>query len=132
MPFQFIRNELGIDFLGSWKWAFAFSTAVLLAGLIAYFPLGGFKYGIDFLGGTLVQVKFPESHELSEVRGALEEANLGAFELQSFGDAGSHEVLITLATVGQHTSRVHLGTAIMVMPLRDPDMHTEGWILDAR
>ena len=96
MPFQFIRNDLGIDFLGQWKWAFAFSTAVLLAGLIAYFPLGGFKYGIDFLGGTLVQVKFPEAHELSDVRGALEAADLGAFDLQTFGDASSHEVLITL------------------------------------
>lgn len=31
-----------------------------------------------------------------------------------------YEVLITLATVGQHTSRVRLGTAIMVVPLRDP------------
>jgi len=31
-----------------------------------------------------------------------------------------YEVLITLATVGAHTERVHLGTAIMVLPLRDP------------
>ena len=31
-----------------------------------------------------------------------------------------YEVLITLATVGAHTSKVHLGTAIMVLPLRDP------------
>ncbi len=31
-----------------------------------------------------------------------------------------YEVLISLATVGAHTSKVHLGTAIMVLPLRDP------------
>jgi probable F420-dependent oxidoreductase len=31
-----------------------------------------------------------------------------------------YEVLISLATVGAHTQRVHLGTAIMVLPLRDP------------
>jgi probable F420-dependent oxidoreductase len=31
-----------------------------------------------------------------------------------------YEVLVTLATVGAHTSRVHLGTAVIVLPLRDP------------
>ena len=31
-----------------------------------------------------------------------------------------YEVLVTLATVGAHTARVHLGTALIVLPLRDP------------
>src|SRR5581483_9837883 len=31
-----------------------------------------------------------------------------------------YEVLVTLATVGAHTRRVHLGTAVIVLPLRDP------------
>jgi preprotein translocase subunit SecF len=101
MPIRLIKEETHIDFLGQWKWAAAFSTVTLLAGVIAYFPLGGFKYGIDFLGGTLVQVRFPEAHDLGEIRATLSAANLGSFDLQAFGEQDSHEVLITLAAIEQ-------------------------------
>jgi preprotein translocase subunit SecF len=104
MPFQLIRNDLSIDFLGRWKWAAAFSAATLLAGLIAYFPLGGFRYGIDFLGGTLVQVKFAQAHDLGEVRRTLQSANLGPFELQAYGEEGANEVLITMGPQGEQES----------------------------
>src|SRR5688572_29437475 len=40
---------------------------------------------------------------------------------QHWGEAPNfYEVLVTLATVGAHTARVHLGTAVLVLPLRDP------------
>jgi len=45
----------------------------------------GFNYGIDFTGGTLVQVSYPESRELSQVRADLEKAGYPEANAQSFG-----------------------------------------------
>lgn len=101
MSLELIKRDLHIDFLSQWKWAAVFSVVSMLAGIFVYFPLGGFRYGIDFLGGTLVQVRFQQQHDLGEIRSLLGGAGLGAFELQAFGEAESNEVLISLAATEQ-------------------------------
>ena len=98
---RFIKEELHLDFLGKWKPAAVFSTAVLAAGIVVYFPAGGLNYGIDFLGGTLVQVRFPGAVNIGAVRSTLQDGDFGSFELQSFGEAAANEVLITLAGAQQ-------------------------------
>lgn len=57
------------------KWWFSLSAVVLLAGLISI-AVQGFNFGIDFTGGTLLDLKFARPVTVSEVRDALEEANL--------------------------------------------------------
>ncbi|MCH8882506.1 MAG: protein translocase subunit SecF [SAR324 cluster bacterium] len=94
---KFIKDDLHLDFLGKWKPAALLSTAVLVAGIAVYFPIGGLNYGIDFLGGTLVQVRFPSAVNIGEVRSILQVGDFGSFELQSFGEEDANEVLITLA-----------------------------------
>ena len=44
------------------------SAALVLASFAAFFVRSGFNYGIDFRGGTIVQVKFQEKKELAEIR----------------------------------------------------------------
>ena len=52
-------------------------SAVLIAGAIALFFIKGFNYGIDFSGGTLIQVKYDAKAPLDEIRKRFEAANLG-------------------------------------------------------
>lgn len=73
-----------IDFLKYRKVYFTLFGLLLIGGLICFFTKG-FNMGIDFTGGTMVQVKFDAPVEMGQIREAL--SNTGAnSELQSFGD----------------------------------------------
>jgi preprotein translocase subunit SecF len=82
---EMIRNTR-IDFMGKRKYAFALSGILVALGILAIVQMnrGAANLGIDFAGGTAVQVKFSRSVPLQEVRGALEGAGLKGLELQDF------------------------------------------------
>ena len=92
---EFFR-EPSIDWLGK-KWYLISGSAILfLAGLISVIARGGLPYGIDFRGGTLVNVKFAQAPGLDAIRAELRRQNLGEATIQRFGSAGDHEVIISL------------------------------------
>ena len=76
--------KTNIDFLKYRKAYYIFFALVLLGGVICFFTKG-FNMGIDFTGGTMVQVKFDAPVEMSDIREALS-ATGAESELQSFGD----------------------------------------------
>jgi len=94
---RLIKEETHLDFMGKARLAAIISALALIAGLVGYFTMGGLNYGIDFKGGTLVQVRFEESVDIDTLRGTLSGSDLGTFSLQSFGEDGGNEFLITLA-----------------------------------
>ena len=49
-------REAKYDFIGKRRWAYVLSVAFILAGLISIGVKGGLRYGIDFSGGTLIQI----------------------------------------------------------------------------
>ena len=57
---QFVKPDINIDFVGKRKIAFSISLAMILISIASLVIHGGPKYGIDFAGGTLVQIKFSE------------------------------------------------------------------------
>lgn len=73
-----------IDFMGKRKYAFAFSAIIAGLGIFALIQvaLGHGNLGIDFAGGTSVQVKFSQHVPLDKIRSALEKADLRGFDLQ--------------------------------------------------
>ena len=73
-----------IDFMGKKTYAFIISGIFSLLGIIAIVQIGLGKanLGVDFAGGTAVQIKFAQSVQLHEVRIALEEGGLKDFDLQ--------------------------------------------------
>ncbi len=73
-----------IDFIGKRYLSFALSIILLVASFIAI-AVKGPDYGIDFTGGTLVQVSFDKEIQLEEVRSALSGSEDLSFELQSIG-----------------------------------------------
>jgi preprotein translocase subunit SecF len=70
--------------MGKRKIAFTISAALALLGLftILQLSLGKANLGIDFAGGTSVQIQFSEAPPLEDIRSALDEAGMGEFDLQ--------------------------------------------------
>ena len=87
------KKITNIDFLGKARSALLVTFTLLVVSASSFFTKG-LNLGIDFTGGTLVEVGFSEAVDLSEVRGALVGAEFQGATAQSFGTA--EEVLIRL------------------------------------
>jgi preprotein translocase subunit SecF len=93
---EFFRNP-NIDFLGK-KWYFlAFSLVFSVAGIFSMLFWHGIPLGIEFRGGTLVEVKFAQPPDDNSIRAAMDRAGLHNFRIQRLGAANSDEVLINLS-----------------------------------
>lgn len=92
MGLHLVPNNLNINFIGMRKAAAIFSLALLAVGLGALVLGGGPKYGIDFAGGTIVQVKFDQPANVEHIKTALEELKQPGLVVQRFGadDGGSY------------------------------------------
>ncbi|WP_428897604.1 preprotein translocase subunit SecF [Parelusimicrobium proximum] len=87
-----ILPKTNIDFLKYRKFFFAITAVIFIAGFACLFTKG-LNFGIQFTGGTMLQVSFEEDVEISAVRSALEKAGLNA-ELQSFTDKHAFSIKI--------------------------------------
>jgi preprotein translocase subunit SecF len=92
---ELIKPGTRIPFTSYRKIAVIISTAVNLAVLIMLFVKGP-NLGVDFAGGTLVQVKFQQKVSIPDIRRALDSIKLGGSVIQDFGQEGSNEYLIRL------------------------------------
>ncbi|EIM63536.1 protein translocase subunit SecF [Desulfobacter postgatei] len=91
---QFIKPGTHIDFMGMRKIVFIFSLILILASIVSLIIHNGLNYGIDFAGGTLVQVKFPQKVDVSDIRKGLGGIGLKDVSVQGFGEQEEHEYLI--------------------------------------
>ena len=114
---RIFKETLQIKFLERRNLFMGISAVLILASFVAFFVRSGFNYGIDFRGGTIVQVKFQEKMDLGEIRQALADGDLGTFSLQSFGEEGLHEYLITLGRADVTKSLQEEGVATRVANL---------------
>jgi preprotein translocase subunit SecF len=74
------------DFISKRKWAYYFSMAITLVGLISLVAHGGLRYDIDFTGGTLIQIRFEQAPSIAQIRSSLAAIHLGESVIQRFGD----------------------------------------------
>ncbi|MCK4507698.1 MAG: protein translocase subunit SecF, partial [Desulfuromonadales bacterium] len=88
------------DFVGKRKIALILSAVVILLGLVSLVVKGGPNYGIDFVGGTLVQVKFVENTDAAKIKDSLASMDLGSVVVQRFGD-DTNEFLIRVQETGK-------------------------------
>ncbi len=78
------------------------SLALVIASLV-YLAVHGISYGIDFAGGSEIQVKFAQPTDIHQVRVPLEKLNLPGFGLQGFG--GESEYIIRFQTESGKTDK---------------------------
>jgi preprotein translocase subunit SecF len=89
---QLFRSETHFDFIGKKKFTVWISTGAILLSFGSILYHGGLRYGVDFAGGLLVQIKFEKPVDISGVRGAMEAMGHPEANVQNFG--GENEFLI--------------------------------------
>lgn len=106
---QLIRSDLKIDFIGKRKFALIISTIMILTSLGAL-AIKGLNFGIDFTGGTLVEVKFDKAPAIADVRASISPKGYGNAVIQEFG--APEEILIRVQNREAENSSV-ISTAIL-------------------
>ena len=91
---QILKGKFAIDFMAKRRIAVILS-AVLLVISISALVTKGLNFGIDFTGGTLIEVGYPEAVELEAIRDALAESGFDGAQAQHFGS--SRDVLVRIA-----------------------------------
>jgi preprotein translocase subunit SecF len=102
---EFIKPGINFNFVGRMKLAFGISAAMIVVSIASVIWHGGLNFGIDFAGGTLVQIKFQKEMPADQIRNALKPIGLQNSIIQSFGD---NEVVIRISeseTVGKELSQ---------------------------
>ncbi|OLC99010.1 MAG: protein-export membrane protein SecF, partial [Acidobacteria bacterium 13_1_40CM_4_58_4] len=97
-------KQPNLDWMGKAKYFYALSGILLLAGWTSIFFGRGIRYGIDFSGGTNVDVRFAQPPNIDKLRSGLAAQGLGNSEIQSIRDiasSNSNEVLIFVEGKGQ-------------------------------
>lgn len=98
---RLIKSNTSIDFIGKSKYALAASTIALLIALVSL-GIGNLSFGIDFTGGAVIHVQYPEDVNLDQVRDALDEAGYERRTVQHFGSADT--ALIRLPSASDQKS----------------------------
>ena len=91
---EFFSKKTNFDFMGKRRLAIILSSVLILAS-IASLVVRGLNFGIDFTGGTLIEVGYPEAADLGGLREVLGDAGYGDVQMQHFGT--SRDVLIRVA-----------------------------------
>ena len=91
---ELIRQGLDLDFMSRRRVALICSATMLAVSVLSL-AFRGLEFGIDFTGGTLVEVGYPRAVELEPVRATLDRAGFEGAVVQHFGTA--RDVLVRLA-----------------------------------
>ncbi|MES9846988.1 MAG: protein translocase subunit SecF, partial [Candidatus Thiodiazotropha sp.] len=116
---QILNKEARYDLMGKRNLALVLSGILLLISLGAII-VRGLNLGIDFTGGTLVEVGYPQAVELPVVREALAKDGFGDAVIQHFGT--SKDVLVRLAPREDIESAVLSDRAFTAMQSIDPNV----------
>ncbi len=116
-----IFTDTKLDFLGKKMYAALFSAALLVAGLVAIFSQG-FNMGIDFKGGTEVELKFLDAPDVPALRATMDALGVGQVSLQQVGQPGDHTILIRVQEVETGAANSAVSQRI-VEALYSPEEH---------
>ena len=91
---QLIKSDINIDFIGKQKIGFILSVLFILLSIGSLIVHKGPNYGIDFVGGTIIQIKFSEQVPVGKIRSGLSDIGLNNASVQNFGADHDNEFLI--------------------------------------
>lgn len=87
---ELIKPGINLDFVGKRRLAYIVSALLILIGLMALIGRGGPTYGVDFAGGTLVQLRFDAPTDAAAIKQQLQQPDLlPAATVQRFGEDGN-------------------------------------------
>jgi preprotein translocase subunit SecF len=101
---EFFHRKTSYPFMGTRKRWYIVSAVLIIAALTSLF-VRGLNLGIDFTGGVVLELEFPQAVNLEKVRTTLEQAGFSHAAVQSFGT--SREVMVRLLPqAGEDTNKV--------------------------
>ena len=83
---EFFKRTPKIDFMAKRRVSYAISL-VLVVGSLLLIGLRGLNFGIDFTGGVVLEVTYPETVDIDRTRQALEAAGFPDAQVQAFGSS---------------------------------------------
>jgi len=95
---QFIKPNININFVGKRKIAYILSTLLILISIGSLIINKGPRYGVDFAGGTLLQVSFDNTVQIDNIQSGLNSVGLEKTSVQRFGDEAENGYLIRTNT----------------------------------
>lgn len=117
---EFFKHNTNIDFMAQRKWAALLSIVLFLFSL-ASIAVNGLNWGLDFTGGTQIQLNFPEEANLNQIRHSLENAGFPDAVVISYGT--SKDVLVSLvpkeknaATMGEKEKGAMMNQILQALP----------------
>ena len=99
---QLIPHNLSIDFVGKRRFFVSLSIVInvlILLGIAIF----GFNWGVDFAGGSELEVKFSGQVEAAQIRKTVEAAGFKDAVVQEIGPSGEHSFLIRIGRVALMT-----------------------------
>lgn len=93
---ELIKPGLNLNIVGKMKLCFGISLVAIFISVASVIWHGGLNYGIDFAGGTLVQIKFSKAVPTEQIRSAFKPIGLQGAVIQPFGD---NEVVVRVGEV---------------------------------
>jgi preprotein translocase SecF subunit len=109
-----ILHNTKVDFIRLWRWSTAITALFIVPGMILI-AVSGFRYSIEFTGGTLMQLEFTTAPNVANVRSALSDAGIGDAEIQTFG---SPRELVVRAQDEQHVAQQSVGAESIAQRIR--------------
>jgi len=97
-------KKTDIPFLKGRLLAYGFSLITIGIGIAAFTMRGGENYGVEFTGGTLVQLQFKSATDAGAMRAALEKEGLRGITLQRYGEARENQYIVKIS--GDESSKV--------------------------
>ncbi len=82
---ELIKPGINLDFVGKIKYAIIFSVILIIISIGSVIFRGGLNPGIDFAGGSIIQVKFSKNISADQIRAALKSTKLESSVIQQFG-----------------------------------------------
>lgn len=108
--FLSILGKTNIDFISRRRFFMALSVIAVIAS-IAIIAIRGINWGLDFTGGTMVEVQFDEAVEIDTVRETLTAAGFDRAQAQHYGQ--SSDVIIRVPLIGDESANANVSNEVM-------------------
>jgi len=107
---RILSKKTSIDFMGKRRLTLVFSV-VLIAASIGSLVFSGLNFGLDFTGGTLIEVGYTQAPSIADVRSNLASSGLDDAVVQTFGAAT--DIVVRIPPRGNEESDAEISTMVL-------------------